>query len=199
MSGPSRSVVQRWAAVFTPVVLLFLFPIAGLTAQQNHLLAVFAATIVALVAQPIPMGAVTVIAMTVLALTRTVPAAQVLSGFANVTVWLIFTAFLFARAVTQTGFGRRVGYFFIRQFARSPLSLGYSLAAADLVLAPFIPSDTARGGGIVFPVVRNVAADLGSEPGPTAKKIGEFLTLVSYHTTYAASGIFLTGMAANPL
>lgn len=191
--------MQRWAAVFTPVVLLLLFPISGLTAQQNHLLAVFAATIVALVAQPIPMGAVTVIAMTVLALTRTVPAAQVFSGFANVTVWLIFTAFLFARAVTQTGFGRRVGYFFIRQFARTPLSLGYSLAAADLVLAPFIPSDTARGGGIVFPVVRNVAADLGSEPGPTAKKIGEFLTLVSYHTTYAASGIFLTGMAANPL
>jgi DASS family divalent anion:Na+ symporter len=199
MSGPTSSALGRWAIVFLPVVLLFLFPVSGLTPQQNHLLAVFAATIVALVAQPIPMGAVTLIAMTVLALTRTVPATKVFSGFANATVWLIFTAFLFARAVTQTGFGRRVGYFFIRQFARTPLSLGYSLAAADLALAPFIPSDTARGGGIVFPVVRNVASDLGSEPGPTAKKIGEFLTLVSYHTTYAASGIFLTGMAANPL
>ncbi len=199
MSGTSRGAIQRWAIVFAPVVLLLLFPVSGLTPQQNHLLAVFAATIVALVARPIPMGAVTIVAMTVLALTRTVPAAQVFSGFANATVWLIFTAFLFARAVTQSGFGRRVGYFFIGQFARTPLSLGYSLAAADLVLAPFIPSDTARGGGIVFPVVRNVAEDLGSLPGPTAKRIGEFLTLVSYHTTYVASGIFLTGMAANPL
>lgn len=87
----------------------------------------------------------------------------------------------------------------LRRFARTPLSLGYSLAAADLALAPFIPSDTARGGGIVFPVVRSVAVDFGSEPGPTAKLIGEFLILVSYHTTYTASAIFLTGMAANPL
>ena len=125
--------------------------------------------------------------------------AQALSGFSNVTVWLVFTAFLFARAVTITGFGTRVGYLFIRRFARTPLSLSYSLAAADLVLAPFIPSDTARGGGIVFPVVHSVAADFGSEPGPTSKLIGEFLVLVSYHTTYTASAIFLTGMAANPL
>ena len=68
--------------------------------------------------------------------------------------------------------------------------MSYSLAAADLVLAPFIPSDTARGGGIVFPVVRSVASDFGSEPGPTSKLIGEFLVLVSYHTTYTASAIF---------
>ena len=198
MSGPS-SVWKRWAAVFAPVVLLALFPIEGLSAKQNHLLAVFAATIVALVAQPIAMGSVTVIAMIVLAVTGTVAPAQVFSGFSNVTVWLIFTAFLFARAVTQTGFGRRVGYVFIRQFARSPLSLGYSLAAADLVLAPFIPSDTARGGGIIYPVVRNVAAGLDSEPGPSARRIGAFLMLVAYHTNYPASALFLTGMASNPV
>ena len=56
-----------------------------------------------------------------------------------------------------------------------------------------------RGGGIVFPVVRSVAADFGSEPGPSSKLVGEFLILVSYHTTYTASAIFFTGMAANPL
>ena len=135
----------RWGAVLLPAVLLTLFPAPGLTALQNRLLLIFLATIVALVAQPVPMGASVLVAMTLLAVTRTLPPAQVLSGFANVTVWLIFTAFLFSRAVTATGFGRRVGYAFIRRFARTPLSLGYSIAAADLVLAPFIPSDTARG------------------------------------------------------
>src|SRR5664280_1987123 len=40
---------------------------------------------------------------------------------------------------------------------------------------------------------------VGSEPGPTAGKIGSFLMLVSFHTTYAASAMFLTGMASNPL
>lgn len=159
----------------------------------------FVATIIALVAQPVPMGVSVVVAMTLLALTRTLPPAKILSGFSNLTIWLVFTAFLFARAVTATGFGTRVGYLFIERFARSPLSLGYSIAAADLVLAPFIPSDTARGGGVVFPITRSVAGAFGSEPGPTSKLIGSFLVLVSFHATYVASAMFLTGMAANPL
>jgi DASS family divalent anion:Na+ symporter len=185
--------------VLTPGLLLYFVPIPGLDAPQSHLLAVFVASIVALVAQPVPMGVTVVIAMTLLALTRTLPPARVLSGFANVTIWLIFTAFLFARAVTATGFGTRLGYLFIKRFARSPLTLGYSIAGADLVLAPFIPSDTARGGGIVYPVARSVAADFGSEPGPTARRMGTYLMLTAFHTTYTASAIFLTGMAAHPL
>jgi divalent anion:Na+ symporter, DASS family len=185
--------------VLIPPALLYAFPAPGLTAAQNHLLLVFVATIIALVAQPVPMGVSVVVAMTVLALSRTLPPAQVLSGFANLTVWLIFTAFLFSRAVTGTGFGTRIGYLFIRRFARTPLSLGYSIAAADLVLAPFIPSDTARGGGVIYPIVRSVAADFGSEPGPTSSRIGAYLVLVAFHTTYPASAMFLTGMASNPV
>ena len=189
----------RWAAVLVPGLLLYLLPLPDLNTVQRHLLAIFAATIVALVAQPVPMGASVVVAMTLLALTGTLPPAKVLSGFANITVWLIFTAFLFGRAFTVTGLGKRVGYLFVRRFARGPLSLGYSLAAADLVLAPFIPSDTARGGSVIFPVTRSVASALGSEPGPTAGRAGTYLILASFHTTYTASAMFLTSMAANPL
>src|SRR5205823_8260234 len=158
----------RWGAVLIPGSLLYFVPITGLNAAQSHLLGVFVATIIALVAQPVPMGVSVVIAMTLLALTRTLPPAKVLSGFSNVTLWLIFTAFLLARAVTATGFGQRVAYLLIRRFAHSPLTLGYSLVAADVALAPFVPSDTARGGGVIFPVTRSVAAAFGSEPGATA-------------------------------
>ena len=194
-----RGIWWRWTVVLLPGVLLFFFQLPGLNQQQSRLLGFFLATIVALVAQPVRMGVSVVVVMTLLAITHTLTPARVLSGFGNVTIWLVFTAFLFSRAVTATGFGTRVGYLFIRRFARTPLSLGYSLAAADLVLAPFIPSDTARGGGVVFPVTRSVAADFGSEPGPTSRLIGSFLVLVSFHTTYTASAMFLTGMAANPL
>ncbi len=191
--------MKRWAVVLAPGLLLYFLPLPDLNEPQRHLLGIFVATIVALVAQPVRMGVTVIIAMTLLALTGTLPPAKVLSGFSNVTVWLVFTAFLFSRAFTQTGFGTRVGYLFIQRFARSPLSLGYSIAAADLSLAPFIPSDTARGGGVIFPVVRSVATDFGSEPGPTARRMGAFLTLVAFHATYTASAMFLTGMAANPL
>src|ERR1035438_10372114 len=189
----------RWAVVLVPGLLLYHFPLPGMSRPQERLFAIFVATIIALVAQPVRMGVSVLIAMTVLALTGTLTPARVLSGFGNITVLMVFTAFLFSRAVTQTGFGTRVGYRFIERFGRTPLRLGYSLAAADLVLAPFIPSDTARGGGVIFPITRSVAGAFGSEPGPTAGKIGSFLMLVSFHTTYAASAMFLTGMAANPL
>src|SRR5579885_1139100 len=189
----------RWMAVLTPGVLFWFRIWPGLSLLQSRVLGVFLATIVALVAQPVPMGVSVLVAMTLLAVTGTLPPARVLAGFSNLTVWLIFTAFLFARAVTVTGFGMRIGYLFIARFARSPLSLGYSIAAADLVLAPFIPSGTARGGGIVFPLARSVALAFGSEPGPSARVIGSFLMLVAFHATYTASAMFLTGMAANPL
>jgi len=189
----------RWAVVLVPGALLYFGTLPGMNTAQERLFAIFAATIIALVAQPVPMGVSVLVAMTLLALTGTLAPARVLSGFANVTVWMIFAAFLFARAVTQTGFGSRVGYGFVERFASTPLRLGYSLAAAGLVLAPFIPSDTGRGGGIVYPIARSVATAFGSEPGPTAPRIGSFLMLVSFHTTYVASAMFLTAMAANPI
>ena len=189
----------RWAVVLIPGCALYSFPLPGLNHAQAHLLGVFVATIIALVAQPVPMAVSTLLAMTLLALTRTLPPAKVLSGFSNVTVWLIFSAFLFSRAVIATGFGARVAYLFIQRFAHTPLRLGYALASADLVLAPFIPSDTSRGGAIVFPIARSVSLAFDSEPGPTAARIGSFLMLVCFHTTYTASAMFLTAMASNPL
>ena len=185
--------------MLTPGLLLYLLPIAGLNPIQRHLLAIFVATIIALVAQPVPMGVSVVLAMTLLALTSTLTPAKALSGFGNVTVWLIFVAFLFGRAFTVTGLGKRVAMYSSDVLPTVPLSLGYSLTAADLVLAPFIPSDTARGGSVIFPVTRSVAAALGSEPGPTAGLAGSYLVLTSFHTCYTASAMFLTSMAANPL
>lgn len=190
---------RRWAIVLIPGLLLYFLPLPGFNPAQRHLLAVFLAAVISLIAQPVPMGVSLIVAMTVLGLTRTVPANKVLSGFANQTVWLIFTAFLFARAVTATGVGFRVAYFFVELFGHSALTLGYSIAASDLVLAPFVPSDTARGGGIIYPIARSLAQVFHSEPGPTAARLGTFLILVGYHATYTASGMFLTSMAANPL
>jgi DASS family divalent anion:Na+ symporter len=123
----------------------------------------------------------------------------VLSGFANLTVWLIVAAFLFSRAIGVTGLGMRVAYLLIRRFGSSSLRLGYSTVISGVCLAPFIPSDTARGGGVVYPVARSLASAFDSEPGPTAGRIGSFLMLVGFHGNYLASAVFLTSMVANPL
>lgn len=189
---------RRWSAVLLPGLVLYFFPVPGLNAGQRHLLSIFLATIVALVAQPVPMGVSVLTAMTLLALTGTVAPAKVLSGFSNQTTWLIVSAFLFSRAVTMTGIGMRIAYLFVQRFGRSALSLAYSIVASNVVLAPFIPSDTARGGAIIFPITQGLARALGSEPGMTGRT-GAFITLVGFHGNYIASALFLTSMAANPM
>jgi DASS family divalent anion:Na+ symporter len=178
---------------------LYFFPVPPFTESQRHLLAVFAATIAALIFRPVAMGVSVLLATTVLLLTRTLPTDTVLAGFGNATAWLVFCAFLFARAVTNSQLGERIAYVFISRFGRTSLTLGYSIAISNLVLAAIVPSDTARGGGVMAPLVRSLARVLDSEPGESAHRIGAYLTLVGFHTTYAASAMFLTGMVANPL
>ena len=71
---------------------------AGLKPQAWHLLAIFVATIVGIIMNPIPMGAMALIGITVCALTNTLSAPQALSGSSDASIWLIVSVFLFARS-----------------------------------------------------------------------------------------------------
>ena len=195
---PLESPWFRWACVLVPGLLLYFLPLGGLAANQRHLLAIFCSAILGLVVRPAPMGVTLFLAVTLIALTGTLPLGRALAGFSSPIVWLIFSAFVFAQAVTETHLGIRIAYFIISRLAHNSLALGYAAAASNLVLAPFVPSDTARGA-IVAPILRNVAEVLGSEPGPTSARIGSYMTLVGFHTNYLASVMFLTSMAGNPL
>ena len=199
-SEPRKNRVMRGVITVLAAVVIWLLPApVGVDIKAWHLFAIFFATIIGLIAQPLPMGAVVLIGTTLTALTGTLSIADALNGFMNGTVWLIVVAFLFARAFSKTGLGRRIAYFFIRAFGHRTLGLAYSLAVSDLVLAPGIPSGAARTGGVLFPIVRNLATTYGSEPGPTAGRIGSFLMMSAYHVHGVTCAMFLTSMAANPL
>ena len=130
---------------------IWLAPHAGFTAQAWGLLCLFAATIAGLIARPLPAGALVVIMVTVATVLGLITIQEALSGFANVTVWLIVAAFLFARGFAPDA-ARRAHRLHDRQrIGGSPLRLGYSIVLADLVMAPMTPSNTARAGGILFP------------------------------------------------
>jgi DASS family divalent anion:Na+ symporter len=193
------AIARGLATLLVAVIIWFLPPPAGVAIKAWHLLAIFAATIVGLILQPLPMGAVVIIGTMATALTGILTPAEALNGFSNTTVWLIFAAFLFARGFIKTGLGRRIAYWFIRAFGHRTLGLGYSLVLSDLVIAPATPSNTARAGGVLFPVVRGLTTTFNSEPGPTAGRIGRFLMLSTYQGDVITSGMFMTAMAANPL
>jgi DASS family divalent anion:Na+ symporter len=172
---------------------------AGVTERAWHLFAIFIATVAGLILQPLPLGAIVLIATTLTMITHTLSPAEAMAGYMNTTVWLIVAAFLFARAFGKTGLGRRIAFLFIRVFGKRTLGLGYALAMTDLVLAPGIPSGAARTGGVLFPVVKSLASSYGSEPGPTAQRIGSFLMLSAYQTHAVTCSMFLTSMVANAL
>jgi DASS family divalent anion:Na+ symporter len=72
------------------------------------------------------------------------------------------------------------------------------MVAADLVLAPAIPSNTARSAGVVFPVVAALATTLGSRPTDgTARQVGAFLIVTAYQGAMITSAMFLTGTTGN--
>ncbi len=122
-----------------------------------------------------------------------------LSGFGNTTVWLVVAAFLISGAMVQSGLGRRVALMMVAALGRTTLGLGYAIAGAELLLAPFIPSNTARGGGVMMPIVNSINSVLGSDPECEPRKAGEYLVLCGAHLNLVTAAMFLTGMAANPL
>ena len=80
------------------------------------------------------------------------------------------------------------------------MGIGYSLAISDLLLAPVTPSNTARGGAIVHPVMRAIAGSFDSDPEKgTEGKIGKYLALVNYHANIICCSMFITATAPNPL
>ncbi|MBN2563402.1 MAG: anion permease [Phycisphaerae bacterium] len=172
----------------------------GVRAEAWHLLAIFVATIVGIVLEPLPMGAVAILGIAATTLTGTLAVTEALSGFANRVIWLVVMAFFIARGFIKTGLGARIAYVFMRVLGRKTLGLGYSMIATDLVLAPAIPSNTARAGAVVFPIVRSVAEAYDSRPHDgTARRVGAFLIESSFQGNLITSAMFLTAMAANPL
>ncbi len=184
--------------------IIWLMPVpAGLQQSQWTYFAIFAAAIAGLIAESMPPGALGFICVTVAALSGTVekePGAALrwaLHGFSDGTVWLIFGAFVFSLGYKKSGLGRRIALLLVRSLGKSTLGLGYAAAITDLVLAPGTPSNTARCGGTIFPIVSNIPTLYGSEPGPTARRMGAYVMWNSFATTAVTSSMFLTALAPN--
>ena len=76
-------------------VAIWFYPVPeGLKPEAWHMFAIFAATIAGILTQPLPSGAVMLIAITVAIFTKTLTEAKALSGFGNGTVWLIDSVLL---------------------------------------------------------------------------------------------------------
>ena len=136
------------AAVYCAVVYLVPKP-AAVKPEGWRLTGIFIATIAGCVVQPIPSGALVLLAVTLAAIFGGLTVEQALAGYADKAVWLVMAAFFISRALVNTGLARRIALFFVRTFGKSSLGVSYALSMSDLVLAGVIPSNGARSGGAI--------------------------------------------------
>jgi len=189
---------RRWVYIFgTGLILWFLPHSSAINEKGWHLFALFVATILGIILKPLPMGAISLLSLAFCAVTETLQFSEAFWGFSNEVVWLVLFAFFVAKGFIATGLGSRIAYQVMSLLGKNSLGLGYGLVATDLLLAPAIPSVTARAGGIVFPIFKALAEIFtGKSHDP---QMGAFLTLCAFQGSVVTSAMFLTSMAGNPL
>lgn len=193
-------------------ILWLLTPVrpGGLSAQAWEMFAIFVATIVGCITKPLPIGGTTLIGLIVTILVGLAPVqnevnpktgavnAGILSAFSNSASWLIAMAFIMAYGISKTGLGNRIAYWMIRRFGKRSIGIAYAITGLEIVLGALIPSNSARTGGVVWPVTESISKDYDSLPNdPSRKKIGAFLSFIAFHANVISTALFITGAAPN--
>jgi DASS family divalent anion:Na+ symporter len=161
---------------------------------------IFTFTIMAIVFNLAPMGELCIYSLIVAVFTQHLTLQESLTGFSSPVIWLIVLAFFIAKGFVKTGLGHRLALFFTGVFGKSTLGLAYGLGLSDFILAPAIPSSTARAGGVLYPILKALAKQFNSNPEDESRKdMGRYLFLTVLHMNTISSATFLTAMAANPL
>ncbi|WP_018651004.1 anion permease [Actinobacillus capsulatus] len=202
----------HYAIILACPIATYIYPTPeGLSVLGWHILGVYIGTILALILKPFPAPPLLLAAVAISAIiigntpaevladgTKVaVKQGSVLDGYKSGTTWLVFAAFSMSAAFVQTGLGRRIAYKMIGAFGSTTLRLGYVNAMLDLLISPAMPSTTARGGGILAPIMQSIAVSLGSEPEISPRKAGHYLLLNTYMVVKTTGFIFLTAMAPN--
>ncbi|MCH4247105.1 MAG: anion permease [Acinetobacter populi] len=194
-------------ALAIALIIWFVIPVPqGVEPQAWHLLAMFVGVIAAIIGKAMPIGAIAIIAIMLVAITGVTnpnpseAMKDALSSFANPLIWLIGISIMISKGLQKTGLGARLGYMFIAVWGKRTIGIGYSMVLSELLLAPVTPSNTARGGGIIHPIVRAIADSYDSDPEKgTENRMGKYLSLVNYHANPITSAMFITATAPNPL
>jgi divalent anion:Na+ symporter, DASS family len=171
---------------------------AGVTRESWTLLAIFIATVVGSIVQPLTGSAMVFLGVIAVVVFGALPIDKALKGYSDPVVWLVLAAFFLSRGMIKTGLGRRVALYFVRAIGAKTLGLGYSLVIAETLLATVVPSTGARMGGIILPITRSIAETYDSHPNDeSANKLGAFLINLLYQTEVIICATFLTGQVSN--
>ena len=152
--------LPTFISLFIGLLIWFVVPVpSGVDPNAWHLLAMFVGVIAAIIGKAMPIGAIAIIAITLVAVTG------VTNDSPNgAMIWLIGISIMISKGLQKTGLGSCLGYLFIAVWGKKTIGIGYSMVLSELILAPVTPSNTARGGGIIHPIVRAISTSYDSDP-----------------------------------
>ncbi|BDZ88268.1 hypothetical protein VEE68_27150 [Escherichia coli] len=185
----------RYLAPLAVIAIIALLPVpAGLENHTWLYFAVFTGVIVGLILEPVPGAVVAMVGISIIAILSpwllfspeqlaqpgfkftAKSLSWAVSGFSNSVIWLIFAAFMFGTGYEKTGLGRRIALILVKKMGHRTLFLGYAVMFSELILAPVTPSNSARGAGIIYPIIRNLPPLYQSQPNDSSSRsIGSYI------------------------
>ncbi|KAF4648978.1 hypothetical protein FOL47_002578, partial [Perkinsus chesapeaki] len=197
---PGANIPVVLGIVILGLIMWWLVP-PGLGSNTWQLFVLFVCTIIAAILEPVPLSGVCLISLGIVSVTGVLTTSEMLSGFSSSAVWLVMFAFFFASGFVVTGLGKRMCFLVLRYAGSTTLGLGYGICLCEFLLAMAIPSNTARGVGVMMPILLPLMKDaFQSDPElGTSARIGTYLVLVEITANAMVATCWLTGGAWNAL
>lgn len=206
MTSSSRLLTpQLTGLLFLSLIFIFLFqlpPPEGVAAAGWKTFIIFLFSLSLIISKIYDMGTVALFAISLCLATKTLPLEYCLSKFSYSITWLILLAFFISKGFMESGLGTRIALMINKYLGSTPLSLSYSLMLAEVLIAPLIPSNTARGGGLIVPITKSLGESVFGKPMPSPQNyrhINAFLLYCCFQANLISSTLFLTAMAGNPM
>lgn len=190
----------KWGVSIVALIVLLILdltlPFTGMEPMSKHALIIFLAAIVFWIARPVPEYLSAIVAAAALILLAKAPPNLVLSGFSAPVWWMVLFAMILGATISHTGLGKRLAYTLIAKFGGGNLKMLYVTTMANNLLAPFTPSNTARGA-MMCGVVDSLCDSLGYKRGE--QKGDHTIMLANMYINTTNTFMFLTATGANLL
>ena len=119
-----------------------------------YMFIIFICVITSILIRSLPMAVSVLSGLSIAILFKVISLKEALSGYGNSSTWLVTIAFLLSGIIIDSGLGKRISLLCINFFGKTVIGIGYAICIAELILGPLVPSVTARGGGILAPIVK---------------------------------------------
>ncbi len=162
------------------------------------MLAIFAASIVLWITEPIPNYLTSLIVILAIVLTGVTSDKVAYAQLGHPVMWLNILSFILASMLVKTRVAKRFALWFVLKFGKNATMVIFSFIVINIVLSAFISATTAKAA-ILLPIFMVIAAIYGATGGDNRNNFGRNLVLQNlFQINIGASG-FITGSGANLL